>query len=210
MRAAGDNREAMAMVFHGGVAKTRALGLACLALACAPAVPSITLRTPATPIAADPEKVTVVVIQPTTRLRSVGIVDGRGQLVAQLDDRSHTVFHLPEGPTLLYAVLENKAATADRIEGTLVAGRVYYATVGERPDGVALLALTPRSPGGRWSHKAEYLASTPRLRLDPAEIVRATNELGDTAPILQAGDAHVAALPAAEAAEHAIQESDGF
>jgi hypothetical protein len=36
------------------------------------------------------------------------------------------------------------------------------------------------------------------------------NDLGDTGAIVQAGDAHVAALPAADAAEHAIQESDGF
>ena len=97
-------------------------------------------------IAAAPDAVTVVVVQPTSRLRAVGIVDGRGQLVGQLDDRCHTVVHVPEGPTVLYAVLENRAETADRLEGTLIAGRVYYATVGPRAGGVALLALEPAQP----------------------------------------------------------------
>jgi hypothetical protein len=177
---------------------------------CAPAVPSITVRTPAGPIVADAEKVTVVIVQPETRLRSVAIVDGRGQLVAQLDDRSHTVLRLPEGPTLLYAVVENKAETADRIEGTLVAGRVYYATIGERDGGVAFLALNARSPGGRWSHRGDYLARTPRVTIDPDKLGRAVNELGDTAALMHAADSHVAKLEGAAAAEHAIQESDGF
>jgi hypothetical protein len=188
------------------------LGGAVLALAaCAPTVPSIAIRAPAGPLAADPEKVTVVIVQPEARLRSVDIVDGRGQLVAQLDDRSHTVIHVPEGPTLLYAVVENRAETADRIEGTLVAGRVYYATVGERRDGgVALLALNARSPDGRWRRKDGYLAATPRVTMNPELVVRAANELGDTTALMKAADAHVASLDAAQAAEHAIQESDGF
>ena len=118
--------------------------------------------------------------------------------------------HLPEGPTVLYAVVENNAETADRLEGTLVAGRVYYATVGERPDGVALLALNPRSPDGRWSHRDEYLRATPRVQLDPQLVVRAMNELGDTTALMRAADAHVAKLPPADLAEHTIQESDGF
>lgn len=185
------------------------LAVAWLAAGCSPTVPNITVRTPGA-IVANPEAVTVVVIQPTTRLRSVDIVDGRGQLVGQLDDRSHTVVRVPEGPTLLYAIVENKAETADRIEGTLVAGRVYYATVGERAGGVSLLALNPRSPDGHWRRKDEYLAATPRVQMDPQKVVRAVNELGDTAAILRAGDAHVATLDAASLADHTIQESDGF
>jgi hypothetical protein len=188
----------------------RIVGAAAVIVSCAPSFPSIAVRTPAGPIAADPERVTVVIVQPTTRLRAVGIVDGRGQLVAELDDRSHTVIHVPEGPTLLYAVVENRADTADRIEGTLIAGRVYYATVGERPGGVALLALNARSPEGRWRHKDEYLASTPRVAMNPELVVRTMNELGDTTALMKAADAYVAKLDAAQAAEHTIQESDGF
>ena len=187
------------------------MGLAsCLGAACAPAVPSIAIRTPASPIAADPEKVTIVIVQPETRLRVVDLVDGRGQLVAQLDDRSHTVIHVPEGPTLLYAVVENRADTADRIEGTLIAGRVYYATVSERPGGVALRALNARSPDGRWRHKDEYLAATPRVTMNPELVVRAANELGDTTTLMKTADDYVAKLDASAAAEHTIQESDGF
>jgi hypothetical protein len=178
--------------------------------ACAPAVPSIAIRTPAAQIAADPERVTVVIVQPSTHLRVVDIIDARGQLVAQLDDRSHTVIHMPEGPTILYAAIENRADSADRIEGTLVAGRVYYATVGERPGGVALLALNARSPDARWRHRDEYLAATPRVSMNPDLVVRTANDLGDTTALMKAADAHVAGLDAAQAAEHAIQESDGF
>ena len=185
------------------------LGAAWFGVGCAAAVQSIAVVSPGAIVAA-PDGVTVVVIQPTTRLRSVDLVDGRGQLVGQLDGRSHTVVRVPEGPTILYAVLENDATTTDRLEGTLVAGRVYYATVGARPGGVELLALTARSPDGRWSHKAEYLATTPRVQMDPQRIGRAANELGDTAPILQAGDVRVAALDAASRDEHELQESDGF
>ncbi|HVU50590.1 MAG TPA: hypothetical protein VHL80_07870 [Polyangia bacterium] len=189
----------------------RCAGAIVAVVGCAPAFPSIAVRTPAGPIAADPEKVTVVIVQPESRLRAVSIVDGRGQLVAQLDGRSHTVIHVPEGPTLLYAVAENRAETADRIEGTLIAGRVYYATVAERPGGgVALLALNARSPDGRWRHKAEYLAATPRMTMNPDLVVREANELGDTAALMRAADAHVATLDAGQAAEHTIQESDGF
>jgi len=182
----------------------------CFTGACAPAFPSIAVKTPAAPIAPDPEKVIVVIVQPTTRLHAVAIIDGRGQLVGQLDDRSHTVLRLPEGPTLLYAVVENNAETADRIEGTLMAGRVYYATVGEREGGIALLALNARSPDGRWSHRDEYLAATPRVAMDPDRVVREANEIGDTTALMKAADAHVAKLDASAAAEHTIQESDGF
>jgi hypothetical protein len=187
-----------------------ALGAGWLAASCGPVVPNITVPTPGA-IPDDSQTVSVVIVQPTSRLVSVNIIDGRGELVGQLRDRSHTLIHVPEGPTLLYAVLDNKAATADRIEGTLVAGRVYYATVGPRPDGgVALLTLNRRSREDRWSHRDEYLAKTPRLQMDPQRVTRAKNELGNAVPIMEAGNAHVEALGAAGLAEHMIQESDGF
>jgi hypothetical protein len=188
----------------------RALGAAVVCLAaCAPTVPDITVVTPGT-IEATPAAVTLVVIQPTSRLRSVELVEGHGELVGQLEGRSHTVVRLREGPTVLYAVLGNDAATTDRIEGTLIAGRIYYAIVEPREGGVALLALTPRSRDERWSHRGEYILTTPRLQLDPQQITRAMNELGDTAPIIQAGDVRAATLDAAQVAERAIQETDGF
>ena len=36
------------------------------------------------------------------------------------------------------------------------------------------------------------------------------NEIGDTAPLMKAGDAYVAGLDAAQIAEHTITESDGL
>jgi hypothetical protein len=185
------------------------LGATCLAAGCAPAIENITIATPGA-VEASPDKVTVVVIQPTTRLRSVCLLDGRGQLVGQLYDRSHTVIRVPEGPTVLYAVLENRVETADRIEGTLVPGRVYYATIGERPGGVAFLTLNPRSPDERWRHKDEYLRTTPRVQVDPTRVTRLMNVLGDPDEIIKVADAYVFKLPPAERAEHEIQENDGL
>jgi len=187
----------------------RIFAAACLLASCAPAVPNITVRS-AEPIVPSADSVTMVIVQPATHLHAVDILDGHGQLVAQVDDLCHTVVRLPEGPTLLYAVVGNDRSTADRIEGTLVAGRLYYATVGAREGGVELLTLNPRSPGDRWKHKSEYLAATPRVQMDPLRITRAVNELGDTHAILEAADARVAKLDAAALAKRTIQESDGF
>jgi hypothetical protein len=182
-----------------------------VALGCAPVVQSIAVPAPAGPLVEVPDSVTVVVVQPESKLRPVNLIDGRGQLVGQLDGRSHTVVRLTEGPNLLYAVLDNRAATADRLEGTLIRGRLYYAYVAERADGgVELVALTARSREARWAQKDQYLASTPRLKMDPERVTRAVNDLGDTTAIIDAGNARFGAMDAAARAEHAIQENDGL
>jgi hypothetical protein len=195
-------------IFRNSIAMI-ALAAATFSGACAPVVQNITVATSGA-ITSAPDVVTIVVIQPTTRLRAVELVDGRGQLVGQLDDRSQTVVHVPEGPTVLYAVLENRADTVDRVEGTLVPGRVYYATVEERPGGVSLSVLSPRRVDGTWEHKSDYLASTPRVQMDPQRIGRAVNELGDPGPIIQAGEARAAALDTTQLAARTFQESDGL
>lgn len=187
-----------------------ALAVALFAFGCAPVVQTIAVPTTGA-IAAAPETVTVVVVQPDWKARPVNLLDGRGQLVGQLDGRSHTVVRVAEGPTLLYAVQDNLPASADRIEGTLMRGRLYYAYVGERPGGgVELLALNARSGGDRWRHKDEYMASTPRVQMDTERLTRAVNDLGDPAPIIDAANARVAAMDGAAQAEHAIQENDGL
>jgi hypothetical protein len=176
---------------------------------CAPTVAVVPVSSPGA-ITADPQKATIVVIQPASKLRAVSLIDGHGRLIGQLDERSHTILRVSEGPTLLYAVVENQPDSADRLEGTLIGGRVYYAIVSARSGGAELLALTPRSPQSRWDHKNEYLARTPRVQLDPDGIGRTVNELGNTVPIMEAADAHVAAMSTAEQAEHQYQESDGL
>jgi hypothetical protein len=186
-----------------------ALAVALFAFGCAPVVQSIAVPDTGA-IAAAPETVTVVVVQPGWKQRPVNLLDGRGQLVGQLNGRSHTVVRLSEGPTLLYAVLDRDAATADRLEGTLIRGRLYYAYVGERDGGVELLALNARSGHDRWRHKDEYLTSTPRVQMDTERLTRAVNDLGDPAPIIDAANARVAAMDGAAQAEHAIQENDGL
>lgn len=64
-----------------------------------------------------PDQATIVIIQPTTRFHSVNILDARGQLLGQLNDRSRTVIHVPPGAVRLYAIVENRAEFGDRIEG---------------------------------------------------------------------------------------------
>jgi hypothetical protein len=200
---------------HGGVVSrfTRFLTVlaslaTCSAAGCAPTVAVVAVKSPGK-IAPDPRKATIIVIQPSSNLRAVNLIDGHGRLLAQLDDRSHTVLRVSEGPTLLYAVVENRPETADRIEGTLMSGYVYYATVSARTGGVSMVTLTPRSPDGRWGHKNEYLAHTPRVELDPDSIGRTVNDIGNVLPIMEAADAHVATMSSAEKAERQYQESDG-
>jgi len=48
------------------------------------------------------------------------------------------------------------------------------------------------------------------VTMNPELVVRAANELGDTTALMKAADDHVAKLDPAAAAEHTIQESDGF
>jgi hypothetical protein len=192
-------------------AALQAVLVGALALGCAPVVQSIAVPGPDGAIVAAPESVSVVVVQPESKLRPVNLVDGRGQLVGQLDGRSHTLVRLTEGPNLLYAVVDNRVASVDRLEGTLIRGRLYYAYVGERADGgVELVALNARSRDGRWAQKDQYLSSTPRVQMDPERVTRAVNDLGDTNAIIDAGNARFAALDAAAQAEHAIQENDGL
>ena len=74
--------------------------------------------------------------QPTTRLRSVDLVDGRmvSSRAGCRRTRSHTVVRVPEGPDdpLRRARERRDDDGSPRGGGTLVAGRVYYATVGAR------------------------------------------------------------------------------
>jgi hypothetical protein len=54
------------------------------------------------------------------------------------------------GAARLYAIPESRL-TGDRTDGTVQAGRVYYATISVRYVGVAFRALNPRSRDNRWA-----------------------------------------------------------
>jgi hypothetical protein len=200
----------------GGARVKKILGLATVALfagiasaGCGPAVQNITVATPGT-VAAVPDQATIVIVQPTTHFQSVGILDARGQLIAQLNDRSHTVIQVPAGPVRLYALVENKAGWADRLEGTVVAGKIYYATVGLRWGGVAFLALNMRSPDARWAQKDAYVASTPRVQMDLQKVSLAAGQIGDPAAVFKSADAFNEKLDPPHRAERLIQAEDGI
>jgi len=176
---------------------------------CGPAVQNISVKSPAA-VAAVPDQATIVIVQPTTMFSPLNILDARGGLLGQLDARSHTVVHVPAGPVRLYAVLEKAAKTADRIDGTVEAGRIYYASVSMRWGGVSFLALNTRSPDARWSKKDQYLSRTARVQMDPQRVALARSELGDPAPVLEKADAFVAKLDAAHRAERTIHAEDGI
>ena len=179
-----------------------------LATGCGPAVPNITLMTPGSPTPAA-DLATLVVIQPTTRYMSVSILDANARLLGQLNDRSYTVIQVPAGPVRLYAFWEDQIKAADRVEGTLVAGKTYYATVGLRWGGIAFLALNQRSPDMRWSHKDEYLGKVPRVQMDGARSAEVIQKLGTPPKIFQYADEGVQKMDGPHQAERVIQADDG-
>lgn len=195
--------------FVGGRHALLALALLSVLSACGPAVQNITVKS-AEALSADPAQATLVIVQPTTRFQSVNILDQDGRLIAQLNDRSHTLLRLPAGPRRLYATVEKQAKWGDRIEGTFEAGRTYYATISLRWGGVSFLALNPRSNDQRWSQKEKFLSTTPRVQMDPSKTALASQQLGDPTSVLQNADAYVAKLDEAHRAEHLIRAEDGI
>jgi hypothetical protein len=189
------------------VVTAAAVGL--ISTACAPAVQNITTPSAAS-VAAIPDQATIVIVQPTTAFQSVNILDARGQLLGQLNQRSRTVVRVPPGPVRFYAIPEKRADWGDRIDGTVLAGRIYYATISVRRGGMSFLALTPRSRDNRWAQREQYVARTPMVEVDPSKVAIAIREIGDPAPMLQKIDAHIEALGAAHRAERVIEPADGL
>jgi hypothetical protein len=143
----------------------------------------------------------------------LNILDGHGRLVAQLNDRSRAIVRVPPGPIHLYAIVGNVAEAADRIEGTVQAGRTYYATLGVRGGGfggLAFRALNRRSLDDRWALRDTYISKTPLIEMDPKKIAVATRQIGDPAPLLQKIDAQIEKLSSAHRAERMIEPEDGL
>jgi hypothetical protein len=179
-----------------------------LAIGCGPSVHNITVRSQAS-VAPSADHATLVVMQPTTRFGYLNLLDQNGQLVGQLHDRSATIVQLPPGNFRLYAVLERNAGSGDRIQGTLEAGHVYYATVSMRWGGINFLALTTRSHDDRWSHLGEYLTNAPMVAMDPAQVPTAVREIGDAQRLTSEIDRRVDRLDAEHAEERVLQSTDG-
>lgn len=183
-----------------------------VAFGCGPAVPNITV--PVVGVSARrSDAATIVVVQPTTRYKSVSLVDGTGRLLGQLYKRSHTVLRVPPGPVRLYAFWENQFKAGDRIEGSVLAGKVYYATIGYRGTvgGIALLALNPRSPDGRWGEKDRYLSKTPSVQMDPARAPDVMKYLGATPPeLFRWADERTNGLTGRDHEERVIRPEDGI
>jgi hypothetical protein len=195
--------------------RSRALGsltlfalLGALAIGCGPAVHNITVRSAAS-VSADPSAATIVVMQPSTRYGSVSILDATGQLMGMIHDRSATIVHVPPGPVRLYAIVERQAGWGDRIEGSVAAGHVYYATISMRWGGINFLALNPRSRDDRWSHLSQYLETAPMVQMDPSGIPTARHELGDTSRLIAEMDHRADGLDAEHHEERVIHPEDG-
>ncbi|MFO0685405.1 MAG: hypothetical protein U0234_25325 [Sandaracinus sp.] len=187
------------------------LGLVCLAgvaSGCGPAVHNITVRSEAS-VAPDPTMATIVVMQPSSRYGSVSILDQNGDLVGMVSDRSSTLVRVPAGAFRLYALVEREAGWGDRLEGTVEAGHIYYATISMRWGGINFLALTPHSRDDRWSHLTEYLENAPMVQMDPARVDLAVQELGDTAPLIARMDDRADGLDAEHHEEHVLAPADG-
>jgi hypothetical protein len=180
-----------------------------LSAGCGATVHNATVQSAGT-IAPAADQATIVVVQPSTHFRAVSVLDGHGQLLGQINDRSHTVIHVPAGAVRLYAFPERKIHMGDRIDGTVQAGRIYYVTVSFRWGGVSFLALNQRSPDARWAQKEEYVTKTSAVEMDAQKAPVAVREIGDPGPIMQQIDTFVDGLDAAHHAERMIQAEDGI
>jgi hypothetical protein len=192
-----------------GVAGGAALAL--IAVGCGPTAQSITMPSTAS-FTPTPDQASIIIVQPNTRFR-VNILDGQGRLVAQVNDRSRTVVRVPPGPVRLYAIIGNVAEAGDRIEGTVRAGRTYYATLSVRGGGfggLAFRALNPRSHDNRWEQRDAYIAKTPLIEMDPTRVPIAMGQIGDTAPLLKKIDANIEKLSPAHRTERTIEPEDGL
>ncbi len=184
-----------------------ALVLACVG--CGPNVRNATIPS-STPIAAVPDMATIVVVQPRTRFQSVNLLDPNGALLGQLNDRSHTVLRVPEGDVRIYAIPEDQGEWGDRIEGNVLAGRIYYATLSFRWGGLNFLALNPRSNDNRWAEREGFLSSTPLVELDPAVVPLALTDLGDPMPLIAEAEERYQELDEEHRAEHVLSPEDGL
>ena len=191
------------------LARVAALGL--IAVGCGPVVQYITVPSTAS-VTPSSDQANIILMQPTTRF-NVNILDARGELVAQLNGRSRTIVRLPPGPIRLYAIIGNFAEAADRIEGTVQAGRTYYATLSVRGGGfggLAFRALNPRSLDDRWAQRDAYVAGNPLIEMDPTKVPIVIRQIGDPAPLLQKIDAKIEKLGPAHRAERTIEPEDGL
>lgn len=183
--------------------------LALAAAACGPPIRPITVPAPDNPSAAVPDQATIVIVQPTTDVRVVNILDATGRLVGQLNYQSQTAVRIPPGPVRLYATAERQPSFGDRITGTVLAGKVYFATISVRYGGLRFLALKPSSRDDRWSHREQYLRR-PAVVMDPARIPEATAALGDAAEMLKGADRFADRLEGAQRDERTIAPEDGL
>ena len=198
------------------LARTRmVLGVLCLAaiaavaVGCGPSVHNITVRSAAS-VTSAPDAATIVVIQPSTRYGSVNLLSATGELLGQINDRSATIVRVPPGPFRLYAIPERQASWGQRIEGTVDAGRVYFATIGMHWGGITFLALNPRSRDDRWAQRDQYLSSVPMVMMDPGQIPMAVHEIGNAQELIMRVDQNMDRLDPEHQAEHLVQASDGL
>ncbi|HZI40167.1 MAG TPA: hypothetical protein VFD67_00645 [Gemmatimonadaceae bacterium] len=183
------------------------LGL--LAGGCGPAVVNTTRPSPAMATPA-PDRVAIIIIQPTTAFQSVSILDAQGQLLGQLNGRSRTVVYVPPGPVRLYAIPEKQADWGDRVDGEVQGGLVYYATISLRFGGLAFRTLNPQSRDNRWANRELYMANTPAVEMDSSKVPEAVRQIGDPVPMLRKIDAFVERLDDAHRAERSIKPGDGL
>jgi len=176
---------------------------------CAAQVTNITMPASETSIEASRDMATIVVVQPSTHYRNLSVLDGNGNLLGQLHDRSYTVMQVPAGPLRLYVLAERKATWGDRIQGEVLAGRIYYATISLRYGGIRFNSLNSRSPDSRWGQRDLYLTRGHRLQMDPQRIVTAVEELGETAEILDVIDDYSDRYNLEQIEVHTIRPEDG-
>jgi hypothetical protein len=176
--------------------------------ACAPATRMIMLDAPERQIRATASAATLVVGN-VMNWKVVNLLDDKGRLIGQLTGRSSTVLRLPAGPMKLYVVPEKEASWGDRLEGTLAAGRVYYAEVSMRWGGVAVQVDSERLNPERWAKRARYAQDLAPVKIDKSRIGEVVEDLGDTAAILRVVDGTVAGFEPEWRRHRTFRDDDG-
>lgn len=167
--------------------------------------PSQTEVRPTTTMAA------IVVVQPSWDTLAVNILDGQGKLLGQLNRQSQTSFNVPAGRLRLYAIIANMIDSGDRIDGEVLPGRTYYATVSYGVfNRLRFQALKPQSNDNRWANREEYLRKTPRLELDPELARRVGEDLSPASELMAGIDRYVSGYDEAHRFERTLAPSDSL
>jgi len=148
---------------------------------CAPATRVVAVPT-STPVAPADGGATLVIYN---RFAWIGnVLNGQGEVVAQLKPESFTSIQVPAGAVKLYLSIENKGEWGDRVGGTVEAGKLYHLWIGMRYGGAAFTVMSPRTDAEGFKERKEWQTSLEHVTLDPKGVAGLEQDLGDVKALM--------------------------